>query len=450
MKSYSRLLITSIKAVAIFSALFTGDTKAATPTVVEAKISGRYMAVISDGDFFASSYADGRIPSSNDSRYQDALTLITLPFSGEESITSIEVSNSVNGPPEALALSPDGKVAFIIEYVGQRKPDSTTRNDLPPGQMLTMIDLTEPTQPRILDQQKVGPFPEAIDVHPKGNLVALATDSSETELLQLVPVSGSRLGNPISFSLEALGVPEASGGPLTASYVEWHPSGQYLAVNLHRQNRVVFLKLKQDTASNRLGLALWGNPVAVGEDPYSGRFTPDGQYYITTNWGRDFEADTLEERLPTEPGTLSVIRLGVEKTAEHQLVSTAISDRSPEGIAISPDGTLVATANMRDTALPISSSRFTREATVSFFAFDSTTGQLTKAGDFPFEGVLPEGISFDAKSEHVAVATFEYLDSPQPTGGVEAWQILRKPNLQLKHLGRISVPHGAHQVLLAP
>jgi DNA-binding beta-propeller fold protein YncE len=133
-----------------------------------------------------------------------------------------------------------------------------------------------------------------------------------------------------------------------------------------------------------------------------------------------------------------------------QVTATVESDLSSEGIAISPDGTLVATANMRNTALPPNSPRFTREATVSLFRFDAATGQLQKTGDFPFAGVLPEGITFDATGDHVIVATFEYLNSPQPTGGLEIWQVNREPQLKLEYQGKINVPHGAHQVLVSP
>ena len=101
--------------------------------------------------------------------------------------------------------------------------------------------------------------------------------------------------------------------------------------------------------------------------------------------------------IPTKPSTVSVIRLDMGElfasdnhTRHHQVISTVASDQSSEGIAISPDGALVATANMRDTALPMSSVRFTRDATVSLFAFDAVSGQLAKAGDFAFEGVLPD------------------------------------------------------------
>lgn len=419
--------------------------RAFNPSSPFANLRGRYIASISDGDFFASTYVDGRIPPI-DSRYQDALTLIPLPFD-ENHIVSLNVSNSVSSAPEALALSPDSRTAFVVEYSGQRAPGATTRKDLPSGRLLTSIDVSNPKQPKIVDRVEIATAPEAIDVHPKGQWLAIATDSSKSdEVLQLVPVQGAKLGTPVSISLASLGIPSATG-LLNASYVEWHPSGRYLAVNLYRQNRIVFLEFTQD-ATGKVKLIPWGNPVSVGTDPFSGRFTPNGQYYITANWGRDFAATSVEGRLTPKPSTVSVVRLDPQ-SRNHQVVTTVESDRSSEGIAISPDGTMVATANMRETAFPRTSPRFTREATVSLFRFDPASGQLTKAGDFPFESILPEGITFDATGENLLVATFEYLDSQQPTGGLEIWRVERQPNLRLQYIGRINVPHGAHQVLVA-
>jgi hypothetical protein len=69
---------------------------------------------------------------------------------------------------------------------------------------------------------------------------------------------------------------EAAGprGGVTASNVHWHPSGRYLAVSLHTQNRVAFFERMEDAGVPEL--CPWGAPVAVGGDPFVGRFTPDG------------------------------------------------------------------------------------------------------------------------------------------------------------------------------
>jgi hypothetical protein len=257
-----------------------------------ANLKGKYLVAISDGDFFASTCGNGRIPSTGDSRYQDALTSIPLPFN-QKTMVSLNVSNSVNGPPEALAVSPDGKTAFVVDYVGERGAGATTNKDLPPGRSLTMVDFTNPIKPQVLDRKNVGLFSESVDVHASGRWVVIATDSSQSEVLQLVPIVNSRLGKPINISLDSLDIPTAPG-LLNASYAEWHPSGRYLALNLYHQNRIVFLEFVEDRASGKVSLVPWGNPVTVGNDPHSRRFTPDGRYFITADFFREqFKAQMI-------------------------------------------------------------------------------------------------------------------------------------------------------------
>lgn len=57
------------------------------------------------------------------------------------------------------------------------------------------------------------------------------------------------------------------------------------------------------------------------------------------------------------------------------------------------------------------------------------------------------GISFDAAGEHLIVATFDYFNSNK--GGLDIWRVNQKPNLSLEYAGRINVPHGSHQVVVA-
>jgi hypothetical protein len=254
--------------------------------------------------------------------------------------------------------------------------------------------------------------------------------------------------------LASLGITGTAAGPrggVTATNVQWHPSGRILAVNVNTQNRVAFLTVTHGPDGPTL--APWGDPVTVGADPFVGRFTPDGRHYVTANWGRDFTATTLEGRLPTRPSTLSVIRLAdpdASGAPRHAVVTTADSGPSSEGLAISPDGRLLATINMGTTALAPGTPRFRREASVSLLALDPQSGALRKLSDTPFDGVLPEGGAFDLDGGHFVATVFEGHagTGPEAGPGLAVFRVERGAEPSLTPLGRLPLPHGVHHVEL--
>lgn len=81
-------------------------------------------------------------------------------------------------------------------------------------------------------------------------------------------------------------------------------------MNLDYRDQIAFFELQRDRTGNSQ-LIPWGRPVNVGKDPFIGQFTPDGRFFLTSNWGRNFgeRVKTLEQRLPEKRGTVSVIRL---------------------------------------------------------------------------------------------------------------------------------------------
>jgi 6-phosphogluconolactonase (cycloisomerase 2 family) len=434
--------ITSSIAILVAIALkFTAFSEPVSPN-----IAGRYIAAITDGDFLASTYTDGKLPVPIN---PDRLFIINLPIEeGQTEIARVNASNSVTGAPYAFDVTADGRTAFVVETLGFATPGATTREQLPPGQQLTRIDLSNPRRPTVIDKVAIAPKPETVSVHPSGELLAISTQTPDREIL-LIPVQNRSLGQPIEFSLRQLGIvpdPARFQNGMYASYVQWHPSGRYLAINLTYRDEVAFFELKRER--NTFQLVPWGTPVKVGKDPFTGQFTPDGRFYLTSNWGRNFGKDvkTVEQRLPTERGTVTAIQL---TDSQHQVISTAISDISPESLAISPDGALVVTVNMRGTAFVPTSPRFTREASLSLLSLDRV-GHLTKVGDYPFEGILPESAAFDASGDRVAVAVYDYF-TPKPEGGIELWEVIRQPQLALRRIERvIEVERGVHQVKVVP
>lgn len=415
--------------------------------------AGRYIAAISDDDFLASTYGDGKLPTPT---VGDKLSILTLPLNGkQEALAQINASNSVTGAPYALALSPNGQSAFVVETLGAIPAGATRREQLPPGNQLVVIDLSNPRRPAVRSRMAVAPKPETVHVHPHGDLLAISTQTPDKEVI-LIPIQNGQMGQPTEFSLQQLGIqpdPERFQNGLYVSQVQWHPSGKYLAVNLDYRDEIAFYEVNR-SSEGKPQLSPWGSPVKVSKDPFTGQFTPDGRFFLSSSWGRNFgeQVKTLEQRLPETRGTVSVIELsGLNTSAsqvQHRVVSTAIADHSPESLAISPDGSTVVTVNMRGTAFPESSPRFTRQATLSLMTLDRT-GQLTKIKDYPFEGILPEGAAFDASGKALAVAVYDYF-TPKPEGGIEFWRVIQKPEPELKRTGYVvDIGRGVHQVLVA-
>jgi hypothetical protein len=264
--------------------------------------AGCYIAVLADGDFLASTYHDGKLPEPNTAT--DTLSIIRLPLNGgrdtiaqTNATAQIPASNSVTGAPYALALTSDGRTAFVVETLGAMPAGATRREQLPPGQQLVAINLSNPSRPTVHSRLTIAPKPETVDVHPDGTLLAISTQTPGKEII-LIPVQYGTFGQSVEFSLRQLEIqPDSTRfqAGMYVSQVQCHPSGRYLAVNLDYRDQIAFFQLQRDRMGNPR-LLPWGRPVNVGKDPFTGQFTPDGRFYLTSNWGRNFgeQVKTLE------------------------------------------------------------------------------------------------------------------------------------------------------------
>ncbi|MBY5715555.1 hypothetical protein HFO33_02920 [Rhizobium leguminosarum] len=452
-------VLTAATLAITFSLAASQNTQAAEGAQAASKILGRIsasrIAVISDGDFLARTYGTAELAPRN-AGYRDLLTIMS-PAKDKIITGSIPVSNSVTSAPEILALSEDGQTAFVTERLGERPKGGNRISDLPPGRRLFAVDLSDGAALRLSDTVEIEAFPEALSLSPDGESVAVVSNTPEASFAQIVAYRDGRFSRLARFDLADLGVrgsePAPRGG-VTATNVHWHPSGRFLAVNINTQNRVAFFEVTG--ANDAPILRPWGNVVEVGADPFVGRFTPDGRHYLTANWGRNFTAKNLEGRIPQTPSTISVIRLADPATspqsARHDLLGGAETGLSSEGIAISPDGQLVATVNMRGTAFPPGFARFHRDASVTLLSFDPATGAIARLADYPFEGSLPEGGAFDRTGDHFLATVFQGHDGagPEAGPGLEVFRVAKGDRPALKRLGRVPLPHGAHHVDLAP
>ncbi|MBB3104391.1 lactonase family protein [Azomonas macrocytogenes] len=410
-----------------------------------AGLDGDIVVAIADGDFRASTYGD-QLLASPDPALQDRLLVWRL---GTADPTHIPVTNSVTSPPEILAVSPDRRFAYVVERLGQRGPGILRTPDLSPGGQLSAVPLTgDPSQGR--STVSLGPNPEAIDLRADGRMLASVSNTPDRSLVHLIPVNGGTLSPPITFDLADLGITGQSSGPrgsVTATSVFWQPGAQVLAVTINTQNRVAFFRV--EGAGDALRLTPWGASIETGRDPFTGRFTPDGRHFLTLDWGRDFAATSLEGRLPTMLSRISVIRVAHagDIAGSHRRIGDAATDLSSEGIAVSPDGTLVAAINMRQTALPRQAARYTPNASVVLLHFNDMTGVLTPIDRAEFPGVLPEGAAFDRSGRKLVVTAFERRDASG--GALHVFGIEGSGTAaRLVDQGFVETPHGVHHVVI--
>ncbi|MCU0445732.1 MAG: lactonase family protein [Microscillaceae bacterium] len=137
-----------------------------------------------------------------------------------------------------------------------------------------------------------------------------------------------------------------------------------------------------------------------------------------------------------------IIRL--DEQGNHQIQNKIAVGISPEGIAISPNGQWIATSNMGSNFIPFELPIFGQRASISLLAFDQNTGHIALKDEQTWEGILPEGISFDADGDMLVSTTFDYLDLSQRKGGIHFWQIVGD---KLKNTDfKISLTRGSHFV----
>lgn len=371
------------------------------------EITGRYIAIVCDGDLSAT----GDAPMTG--KQPDMLTIVPLPLPNPDQMRKysfpfkqVEVCNSSFGPPTAIAAAPDGRTVYVVESckVG---PDGAPDDDTG-GDCLFAVSITGPTEASVTAKKRVGLRPISVHVNPQSDYLAIVTGEPGKQLV-LVKSVGGALGEPVAFELPGVEDPKAEVGG-----VVWDPMGRHLAVTLPRQNKIAFYEFTRDAGEGLPGLRRWGQPVTAGQTCTSGVFTPDGRYFVVANLHQAPQASGFNV-MPPE-GSVSVIRLeappadGQISEVSHEVVSQVGVGVLPESIAVSPDGKYIVTANMRRSWRDEGEMAAASAAgSLSLLTINAQSGELKVCGEFDLKA-LPKGVSFDADGKNVIVAQYRSFD----------------------------------------
>ncbi|MBC7884605.1 MAG: hypothetical protein H7X99_03975 [Saprospiraceae bacterium] len=371
---------------------------------------GRYLVSVSDADMVASAYLNGYL---GDIEGKDALSIIRLdkPVNALKAV-AIEVSNSVTGPPSSVTVSPDGRYAIVIETRGQRptyKPNALL-GDLPPGKIITVIDLFDPDHPKITQQIDGAEHPLSVTFNIDGSLVAITYSSKNTGQRPLV-IYQFAMGKLANLSIP--NIPDYNDGDVLNGVV-FHPIGNVLVLLNATKSILSFFKITQSDSG--ISLLKWGNPVLVDKEPFKACFTPNGRFLV------------VNAMYPgSVRGSVTSIGIAIENSNDgtpiHQIVSRVLAGVLPEGLAISPNAQWIVTTNLEQSTQPFDNPKQGFFSSLTLIRLNAETGLLERIGDFAFDGILPESVVFDNTSRFIAVATFDHYDVKKAGGSIDFWRL---------------------------
>jgi DNA-binding beta-propeller fold protein YncE len=396
------------------------------------------IIAISDADMAASAYIDGKLLKEKGTK--DVFSTIKLPLKQySDELNNIIVSNSAMNWSKGMVISPTHNLAYIAETRGMT-PDNVNEvadisTELPTGGYISVVDIKDINNPKLLYKFPTGKNPIAVDISPTGEYLALCTEEYGKEL-QVLELDES--GKPIRIINKPKEFPSGRVTDIT-----WHPNGDFLGFTMEDSKEIGLIKVTRDGPTTKIiRLDLLGHMLKVGNLPGAGQFTPNGKYYLVPDTksilGKSQESDLT--------GNLFVIKFNLEGTGDHFLITKAKLGENTSGFTISPDGELVIATNVKKSFYPWNNSSFSQKSSLSLLKLTSD-GSLNNIGEYEFDGIMPENVVFDSTGKNIAVTIFDYYNFGKHFGGIEFWQVKNgdKPSLQKQEF-KLFMPRGCHTI----
>ncbi|SAL06572.1 lactonase [Caballeronia calidae] len=325
------------------------------------------------------------IVSGNDGKYQrvegrdtfpdnpapDTLTLLDASHSPPQVKVQVEVENGIQGPPQAVAITPDAQVALV---------GAPTRYDHAAKKLLMdsfvqVIDLR--ATPPAVTRLDIGSHPQGIAIDRSGRLALVACVDGSVAVLG---IDGNRvtLVDTLKIAQKRL------------AGVSFTHDGAHALVALRDEQGVAVL----DVADGRVTDS--GARLSSGVAPYTIDVSSDGKWAVVSDVGL--------AGLPAYPGKLAgdadtVTLIDVSRTPFRAVQHLTVPSL-PEGVAISPDGKWIGVQAMDGSNLtPDNPGRHARGKVLLFAIRDGQAVKVAEAAG----GEAAQGIVFTADSRHLIV-----------------------------------------------
>ena len=295
-------------------------------------------------------------------------TICFLDISDPEApkiVHTVEMENSIIGPPVNLAIHPNGKLALVANAVTQVKVGDGWKPV--PDNKLYVFDLETETPEHIATVQ-IGMQPSGLSISRKGDL-ALVTNRAGNSV-SVLAISGNEV--------EVVEVVEMGD---SVAHVAITPDGTRALAIKPLANSVALLEI------DGLKVTYDNYDMLTGLFPYNVDITPDGKLAVVANNGDGGNPDGNVD-------TAAVIDMEADppRVIDHVVVGDA-----PEGFAISPAGDFAVAILLRANA-DKKAFFYNKNSCVVGFKINGKT--MTKTNEIEVGGVA-EGVGFSPDGKYL-------------------------------------------------
>jgi DNA-binding beta-propeller fold protein YncE len=282
------------------------------------------------------------------------------------------IEHTIAGPPQAVAITPDGKLAIIgapSKYDYAAKKESF-------GTFLQRVDL-EASPPRLLGRVEIGAHPNRLSIHPEGTLL-LAAGLDGT--LKVLTIAGQevKLANSIKV------------GDKRLSGVSFTHDGKAALVALRDEGGLAVL------AVDGPSVTLTKERVSTGIAPYGIDVSSDGKWAVAGSAGLAGLPGQLA------PGDADLITLIDVSKRPFRAVQHLTVPATPEAVALSPDGNWIVAQTLNGSNLTPNDPGSGRQKLGRIVLFAIRDGVATRVNDLP-SGEAGQGAVFAKDNKTILV-----------------------------------------------
>jgi len=303
-------------------------------------------------------------------------------------LASLPLMNTIIGPPVNLAITPDQHLALVANSLDWVKDGEGWKGV--PDNKIYVIDLTA-SPPAQIATVEAGKQPSGMAINRAGTLALVANLADESVGVLAIEGKNVKLVDTVSVASPpaAAGTPPAP--PSRPAAIAITPDGQRALVAKAGANRVALL----DIDGQKVSYAKVDGKnyeMATGLNPINVQITPDGKLAIVNNigGGQDGQVDTV-----------AVIDM---EASPPRVTDQVVVGDGPEGLAMSPAGGYAASLILNGSGGTPKTAFYRHDK--SYVALLKIDGKsVHKVGQTDVGG-LAEGIAFSPDGRYLYVANF--------------------------------------------